>query len=94
MMKTQTFWQDKRIWYALAVTIITGLMVFLSQNVTAVLSIGVTQGLSELAAVLTVENLASSGELILWTMISAVGWRLGGALIFAIILFIAGAIIY
>lgn len=93
-MEQRTIWQDKRLWYAGIITIIVGCMVFLSQNVTEILSVGITQGLNQLATVLTVENLANSGDVIIWTMVSALGWRLGGAFVFAIILCVAGIISY
>lgn len=93
-MGQQMIWQDKRLWYAVSSVGIGLIMVFFSQNVTQLLSLGVTQGLNQLAAVLTIENLASSGEVIIWTMATALGWRLGGAFVFAILLLVWGLLHY
>lgn len=93
-MGQQTIWQDKRLWYAVSATGIGLVMVFFSQNVTQLLSLGITQGLNQLATTLTVDNLASSGEIIVRIMATALGWRLGGAIVFASLLLIWGIFHY
>ena len=92
-MKTGDVWQDKRIIYAGLATVLIVAIAFFSQSINQIIWLGLSAGLQQMGTIFTIDQLANIGNVILATMISAMGWHIGLTVLLYLAFFTLGIVL-
>lgn len=66
---------------------------FFAQNINQIIWTGLSEGLQQISTVIGLDNLTSLGDVILWTMVTAMSWKIGLTVLGYILFIIVGFVI-
>lgn len=92
-MATTATGQQKRLVLIGLGSLLALLVFFFGQSVNQIIWIGLSEGLQQIASVVSLETLPALGNVVVWTMISAMSWQIGLTFIMYIAFLILGCVI-